>query len=124
MSNDDPVKPADTPDTPDTPERDQLVVLAAELRAEATDMTTAMRRFAEQQLEAGRQLEGQLKGINSRAVQIMRQDVEKLQAEQQKAFSYWSDRLEEATATNRILAKFLMGTIVVLLALLAWEVLR
>ena len=110
-----------TPEPEDPAEREQLTVLASRIETEAVALQEERRRGQAAAREQAERLEHLVKAQGKQLVQGFKQDFDALQSEQQKAFHYWSERLEEATATNRILAKALIILAVSLLALFAWE---
>ena len=115
-------KPTSTPTTEEDPaEREQLIVLASRIEAEAVALQEERRRGQAAAREQAERLEHLTKAQGKQLLQGFKQDFDALQSEQQKAFHYWSERLEEATATNRILAKSLILLAAILLGLFAWE---
>ena len=81
------------PTTEDLAEREQLIVLASRIEAEAVALHEERKRGHAATREQAESLEHALKSQGLRLTQSIKQDLTKIQTEHQKAFEYWSEHL-------------------------------
>ena len=112
------------PTKEDPAERDQLVVLASRILAEAKALREERKRGEAASREQAEQWQHRLKHYASQTIQALRGDLQKLQAEHQQALDQCAARLEELAAVNRMLGKGLLFLAACFLAMLAWEFFR
>lgn len=112
------------PTKEDPAERDQLVVLASRILAEAEALREERKRGEAASRQQAEQWQHGLKHYATQTVQTLRGDLQKLQAEHQQALEPCAARLEELAAVNRMLGKSLLLLTAILMAMLAWELFR
>ena len=105
----------------DPEERDQLIVLASRIQADAQALREVHK---EEQARLRQALDGLSQSVKSQGTdfkQVLKSSLREVDHDHQKSLHHWADRLEELTATNRILFKLLLAFTGILFSLLAWE---
>lgn len=105
----------------DPAERDQLVVLASRILAEA-ESTRQERRLGEAALHGhAEQWQNTLKHYATQIVEFNQRNVANGKAELRKSIEQCTEKVEDVSTTNRIFGKSLLIIAIVLVALQAWE---
>lgn len=117
-------KPAGPPAKEDPAERDQLVILASRIEAQAQALLEERKRGAAASREQAERWTDSLKAQTKLLIQAVRGDLHAAQTQHEKALQQWAARLEELAAFNRMLGTGLFFMVALFFGLLAWEMLR
>ena len=108
----------------DLAEREQLILLASRIETAGSDLLDAQQRGEDAARQRLQELEHVFNGRHDKLIAGVQDAFHHAEQQQANAFTQWGQRLTELESTNRLLAKFILGMAVFIMALLAWEFLQ